>query len=189
MSKIRTFIAIEIPSSIKKSIAQLQQTLKTNEANVSWVKADNIHITLKFLGDVEENRIERIAAVLEDAVREISRFTITIGGVGGFPNVNRPRVLWVSGFGHDQIVEDIVKRIENALHSIGFEAEKKKFTIHLTIGRVRDQKNIERITENLLQQKDFKGGTFDVAEIVLMKSELNPAGSIYTPLQIIKLKS
>jgi len=189
MKTIRTFIAIHIPELVKESISELQKSLKDVDARISWTRIDNMHITLKFLGDVDITRIERIGTVLEGALRDFKKFKVAIEGVGVFPDTRRPRVLWVSGVSENHLLEDMAAKIELALKELGFEAEKRKFTIHLTIGRVKEYTNIDKITSKLMENKEFRGGSFDVTEVILMQSELNPSGSIYTPLKIINLQS
>ncbi|MDZ7262356.1 MAG: RNA 2',3'-cyclic phosphodiesterase [candidate division KSB1 bacterium] len=186
MAKIRTFIAIEIPSEVREKILEFQEELKKEPARVSWVKPENIHLTLKFLGDVEEERIDQVAQIVEQAAEGMTSFRIAIQGSGAFPNFKQPRVLWVGGQDIDGKLLPLQKNIEAKLGELGFEKENKPYSIHLTLGRVKFPRGVEAVIEKM-RRSDFSGGEFPVKELVIMKSELNPAGAIYTPLRKIKL--
>jgi RNA 2',3'-cyclic 3'-phosphodiesterase len=184
---LRAFLCIEIPESIKLRLASLQQDLRRIEAQVSWVKPSNIHLTLKFLGDVPASRIEQIRQGVERASSAIRKFEIEVGSAGCFPNPRSPRVLWV-GF---PVLPENLKRlheaIEDELTRAGFPRESKRFSPHLTIGRVRAPKGADRVAEELIS-RGFEPERFEVREVILMRSELNPKGSIYTRLSTTHLK-
>lgn len=183
---IRAFICIEVPRSIKERIEVLQHSLKRNDAQISWVKPSNIHLTIKFLGDVPTSRIEAVRRAVERASQPVSQFEIEIGGTGCFPSPRSPRVLWV-GLSH---LPDELKRlnanVENELAREGFPREQKRFSPHLTIGRVRNQLNALKTAEELIAT-GFELEAFRAAEVILMRSDLNSAGAIYTPQAVIKL--
>ena len=183
---IRTFICIEIPESIKSRIDRLQDALRQIEAQVSWTRPSNIHLTLKFLGGVAPARIEAIGKALELAANGIAPLEVEIGGVGCFPSARNPRVFWV-GVSHvtDQL-RQLYANIEDQLAREGFAREKRKFSPHLTIGRVRAPHNSNRVAE-ALTASDFESDRFIAKEVILMRSDLNPAGSIYTPQSVIRL--
>ena len=184
---IRAFICIEVPRAIQERIGRLQQALKKNDAQISWVKSSNIHLTIKFLGDVPASRIETVRAGVERATHSARKFEIEIGGAGCFPSPRNPRVLWV-GLSHlSDALKQLQSNIENELAREGFPREQKRFSPHLTIGRVRNPHNAARTTEDLIAQ-GFEPESFPVTEIIVMRSDLNPQGSIYTPQAIIKLE-
>lgn len=189
MSKIRAFIAIEIPAEIRTKISELQNSLKAYGGRVSWTKPDNIHLTLKFLGDTEEKIIDEIAAGLQQAVQNTPCFTITVQGTGAFPNFKRPRVIWIGAKSEGDQLQKLASQIHDCMTNFGFEKEKRRFSAHLTLARVKDARGIEPIMEKLRSYDQFVAGTFDVKELYLIKSELHPAGAIYTPLKKIDLKS
>lgn len=184
---IRTFIAIKITDSIRERIGEFQSRLRQPRGNVKWIRPKSIHITLKFLGDVEVERIEEISQVVEKAVDGVGSFTISVGGVGAFPNERRPRVLWIGVDEGGDILSDLASRIDMALSQLGFEKEKRKYSAHLTIGRVRSPKGIES-TIKTMYSEGFKAESFEVSEIDVMKSQLLPTGAVYTVLHKIKLK-
>ena len=187
MSKIRTFIAIEIPTEIQDKIGELQNSLKGIGGRISWTKPGNIHLTLKFLGDTDEKIIDEIATELQQAVQKIEGFNISFQGTGVFPNFKRPRVIWVAAKSEGDQLEELAAQIEDCMKNFGYEKENRRFSAHLTLGRVKDTKGIEPIMEKLRSYEEFVAGNFSVKEFYLIKSELHPAGSIYTPLKKIDL--
>lgn len=183
---IRTFICIEILESIKSRIDKLQETLRQIEAQVSWAKPSNIHLTLKFLGGVEASRIERVSIALERAANGIGPFEVEIGGAGCFPSPRSPRVLWVGVSNVPEPLQQLYSNIEDELAREGFEREKRKFSPHLTIGRIRAPHNSARVAEALIAS-GFESETFVATAVILMRSDLKPAGSIYTRQAVIRL--
>ena len=178
---IRTFICIEIPVSIKKRLDELEQKLKRMDAQVSWVKSSNIHLTLKFLGEIPQSKVASICSVVERAVSDTDPFDIEVGGAGCFPNARNPRVLWVGLTGIPDEMARLHAAIENGLLVEGFPKEGKKFSPHLTIGRFRSPKNADKIIEELTSA-GFANESYRASEVIVMRSDLNPGGSVYTPL-------
>ena len=188
MSKIRAFIAIEIPGEIQDKIGELQNSLKGIGGKINWTKPGNIHLTLKFLGDIDEDIIDEIAVKLQQAIQKVEGFKISVQGTGVFPNFKRPRVIWVAAKSEGDQLEKLAAQIEDCMKNFGFEKEHRRFSAHLTLGRVKDTKGIEPMMERLRSYEEFVAGNFSVKEFYLIKSELHPAGSIYTPLKKIDLK-
>ena len=187
MSKIRAFIAIEIPTEIQDKIGELQNSLKGIGGRISWTKPANIHLTLKFLGDTDEDIIDEIAIKLQQAFQTTVGFKISFQGTGVFPNFKRPRVIWVAAKSEGDQLEELAAQIEDCMKNFGYEKENRRFSAHLTLGRVKDTKGIEPIMQKLRSYEEFVAGNFSVKEFYLIKSELHPAGSIYTPLKKIDL--
>ncbi len=185
-SVIRTFICIEIPESIKDRISKLQETLRRIDAQVSWAKPSNIHLTLKFLGGVEASRIERISKALERAANGISSFEVEVDGAGCFPSPRNPRVLWVGVSNVPEQAQQLYSNIEDELAREGFEREQREFSPHLTIGRIRTPHNAARVAEGLIAS-GFESETFMATEVIVMRSDLKATGSIYTPQAVIRL--
>ena len=183
---IRTFICIEIPQSIKERIHTLQEILRQIDAQISWTKPSNIHLTLKFLGGVEAARIERVKKALERAARGIGPFEVEVSGSGCFPSARSPRVLWVGFSNVHERLQQLYSNIEDELAQKDFEREKRKFSPHLTIGRIRTPHNAARVAEALIAT-GFESETFMATEVILMRSDLKPTGSIYTPQAVIQL--
>ena len=183
---VRTFICIEIPQSIKGRINRLQEILRQLDAQISWTKPSNIHLTLKFLGGVEAARIERVKKALERAANGIGPFEVEVSGSGCFPSARSPRVLWVGFSNVPELLQHLYSNIEDELAREGFEREKRKFSPHLTIGRIRAPRNSARVAEALIAS-GFESEAFIATEVILMRSDLKPAGSIYTPQAVLRL--
>jgi RNA 2',3'-cyclic 3'-phosphodiesterase len=181
---LRCFIAIDIPETIKKEVGELVETLIKYDADVKWVTAANLHLTLKFLGDIPETAIPQIQKVLSTVVSSYRPFCITIRGTGVFPNRKYPRVYW-TGIEDAGTLKKLKEDIENAMIHFGFNKEDKDFNPHLTIGRVRSLKGVIHVVNELgaFQEKEF--GVINVESIKIMKSELKPKGPEYTCLHEI----
>jgi 2'-5' RNA ligase len=184
--RVRAFICIEIPSAIKERIENLQRELKKNQAQISWVKPSNIHLTIKFLGDVQASKIQSAIDALQKATESLGEFEIEVSGAGCFSSPRNPRVLWVGLSRLPESLGHLHSNIESEFARIGFAREPKRFSPHLTIGRVRSPLNASKTAEDLIAT-GFEPQTFKAAEVILMRSELNPSGSIYTPLAVSKL--
>jgi 2'-5' RNA ligase len=183
---MRIFIAIDFSEEIKESLAQAEAHLKYSGADVKWVEKDNIHLTLKFLGEVDEKKVEEIKAILDNIASGTRPFETTIKDLGAFPKIEYPRVVWGGidkGAGELKI---IAEKVDEALSKLGFEKETRSFAAHLTIGRVRSPKNKEKLKEKMLSYK-LSAVSCKINEIVLFKSTLTPKGSIYTKLHEAKL--
>lgn len=183
---IRTFICIEIPDSIKDRIGQLQDTIRPIKAQVSWTRPSNIHLTLKFLGGVEAKRIDRVKRAVERAAIGINYFEIEVGGAGCFPSARSPRVLWVGVSNIPDALKQLYANIDDQLGREGFPQEKRKFSPHLTIGRLREPNNGARVAEALIAS-GFEPEKFEASEVIVMRSDIKPTGSIYTPQSVVRL--
>jgi RNA 2',3'-cyclic 3'-phosphodiesterase len=178
---IRTFICIEVPDSIKERIDRLQQTLRQHDAKISWVKPSNIHLTLRFLGDVAAVCVPAVGAAVERAALRSRTLEIEVGTTGCFPSVKRPRVFWVGLSGVPDALADLHASIEAELAREGFPPDDHRFSPHLTIGRVRGPQNAGHAAEQLITT-GFERETFQVTKVIVMRSDMNPGGSIYFPL-------
>lgn len=179
---IRSFIAIEIPDGLKNDALEIQKKFKACNADASWTRMEGMHLTLKFLGNVEEEKIEGIKRVLEGIAGATQRFKIKIGGVGVFPNQKMPRVIWIGIKNEDGMLDGLHKRIDAELSEMCFEKEGRDFKPHLTLGRMRSQKGREGIIKLLGEFKDKEIGVFTASEMRLIKSDLQPQGAAYTEL-------
>jgi len=183
---VRTFICIEIPDSIKSRIGKLQEALRQIDAQISWTKPSNIHLTLKFLGGVAAPRLELVKKAVERASKGINPIEIEVSGTGCFPSPHSPRVLWVGIADVPEELQRLYANLENELSQIGFEREKRKFSPHLTIGRVRTPKNASSVADSLISSS-FASERFLAKEVIVMRSDMKPTGSIYTPQGIVPL--
>jgi RNA 2',3'-cyclic 3'-phosphodiesterase len=183
---IRTFICIEIPDSIKSRIGKLQETLRQINAQISWTKPSNIHLTLKFLGRVTAPRLERVKKAVDLAAQGIPPFDIEVSGTGCFPSPRSARVLWVGITSVPEELQQLYANLEDELSQIGFEREKRKFSPHLTIARVRTPQNSSSVADSLIASS-FASERFQATEVIVMRSDLKPTGSIYTPQATVQL--
>jgi 2'-5' RNA ligase len=193
MSMLRAFIAIELPPPIQGALRErlLPLKRKIGEGSVRWVPEQHIHITLKFLGDVVDTRVDFLRQMLARAADAHAPFEVKFGGLGSFPNPNRPRVLWV-GLHAPHTLASLHQAVENGADRLGFEKERRAFSPHLTIGRVRQNlppDEIDRIRSALAstQLGDIPPARVDA--IHLFRSDLKPAGAEYAKLFSAKLKS
>ncbi len=183
---IRAFIAIEIDPQLVRQISAMITDLKPRIAGIRWVPQANFHLTLKFLGDIEENKIEPIAQALKLALRPFPRFTINAKDLGVFPDLKRPRVLWIGLEGRKLL--ELASKVETALDSLGFVPEKKGFKPHLTVGRWRQFDRASRkFLEELEKWQGHEFGESTVAEVIFFQSELRREGAIYHRLRVVTL--
>jgi RNA 2',3'-cyclic 3'-phosphodiesterase len=184
---MRCFIAIEIPSEIKSAFIDLQNDLRNAGADVAWTNPDNVHLTLKFLGEIDKKLIGEVEKVCLETIADMPPFKLSINGTGVFPNARHPRVLWVGLSGDVERLERLQEQLDERLAGIGFDNEEKDFQPHLTVGRIRSNKNLRE----LLARSDgytLPALSFVVQEIVLMKSDLLPSGACHTELARARMK-
>ena len=184
---IRTFIAVEIPAGIKEEMARVQAGLKVSGAYVGWVRPEGIHLTLKFLGDVEASRIDELAAAVKDAAQGYGPVKLDVKGIGIFPNARAPRVVWLGVSGDVDALSSIAEKIEAGCERLGYPREKRGFTPHLTLGRVKSPGRRESLMRKVAEYEKAELGSFVADSISVMKSELKPSGAVYTEMRRIGL--
>jgi 2'-5' RNA ligase len=175
---LRCFIAIETPESVKEIIGNIMDILTKTDADVKWVPYENIHITLKFLGNTDEALITPIKNALCKKLLPYKPFYIKITDIGYFPGSRRPRVIWL-GIEESEVLGKLHSDINNEMVFFGYEEEKRKFSPHFTIGRVRSQKRIQEMIKTMNEFSTPSFEDIEIRNITLMKSELNPAGAKY----------
>ena len=185
---IRAFIAIPLDSNIQHSIEHIQDHLKQTNNDVKWVKPENIHITLKFLGDVKQEQINSVKGALAIFTQNMRPFEVELSRLGAFPNIDRPRTLWVSLNDSKQRLSRIAVSLEKALDKIGFQGDQKSFSPHITIGRIRSSKNIDALSQSASNYQISENCTQTISKIILFQSTLCSEGPIYKSLYQIKLK-
>lgn len=179
---IRTFIAVELSDHIHSELASLQSVLKKSDADVKWVAPESIHLTLKFLGNIDAQKIREIEKILNEAASGMEPFVLTLKGIGAFPKLDYPRVIWVGVEGGSAQSERLAELLEEKLERIGIPREDRKFHPHLTLGRVKSPKNKDRLKEIIEVTKFEASSAVDVNHLTLFKSQLGREGSIYTSL-------
>ncbi len=183
---IRAFIAINIDPRIIREISEAIVQLRRAIPEVRWVAPDKIHLTIKFLGDIEPSRVDPIANALEQALKVFPRFTISAKGLGVFPALRRPRVLWV-GLEGSQLVK-LAAKVEAALEPLGFVPEGRGFQPHLTIGRWRQfDGTSKKLAEELERWKRYEFGVSQVEAVALFQSVLKPDGALHQPLRVVAI--
>jgi RNA 2',3'-cyclic 3'-phosphodiesterase len=185
MSTFRGFIAVEINTT--PEITAFEKDIAKTNADVKLVEPENIHITLKFLGDTDEQHIDAIEQFMKESVVGIPPFPITLKGTGVFPNENYLKVIWI-GITDTTSLENIARTLEEKLSILGFKKENRRFSPHLTIGRVRTPRNKDSLLSALQHYTSTEFTTQQIQTITLKKSELTPKGPIYTTLRTIHLK-
>lgn len=177
---MRTFIAIDIPKELKEKIYNAFNNERERIKGIKWVEKENLHITLKFLGEIKEEKIKEIERILDEVSDKFKSFEVSLGELGGFPEFKNPRVLWIGVSPYEKI-EEIFKFIEDRAEKVSIEREGRKFHPHITVARVKEKKRIS------FEKKKFDD-KFKVNRIVLFKSDLRKEGPIYTQIKEVKLK-
>ena len=193
MGLLRAFIAVEIPHEIQQAIHRQAVSVlkKTTDSLVRWVSPENMHLTLKVLGDISPSNVELLTRMLSSEADSARCFDLQIGGLGSFPSLRKPRVLYI-GIQAPAGLEALQHGVESASRRLGYESEDHAFSPHLTIGRVRqdastiDQQKIRQALENI---RIDSLGMARVDSVHLFKSDLKPSGSVYTKLFTAPFKS
>ncbi len=182
METIRAFIAVQIPGQIKQRFGEIQRTLERSRADVRWVKPGNTHVTLQFLGDTPVDRIDEIESALSRVGDSHRGFDISIGGLGVFPNERRPRVVWIGVLQGADSLAALQSSVSREMKKLGFKPEKRGYSPHITLGRVKSPNNVEKLMHLLHAQSEFQAGTFRATEIHLIRSVLSSEGPTYSTL-------
>ena len=189
--QIRSFIAIELPEEAKEGLTRLRKELERGEHKfVKWVDPKGIHLTLKFLGNIPSKRVTEITEAMEGAAQGISPFHLEISGLGAFPNLGQARVFWVGIGGEMDKLSRLQQNINSALAVLGFAKEERSFVPHLTLARIREGASLpERKSFGELVRSTIFGDKYhiEVEAISLVRSQLTPAGAIYTCLSAVGL--
>ena len=182
-STVRTFVAVEIDEVIRRAAADLVDELRAVSSEVGWVAAQNMHLTVKFLGDVAAETNPQVCQAVAEAVADVEIFELEIRGVGAFPNAARPRTLWLgSGAGEEQLAA-LAERVEKALRPLGFPREGRPFRGHLTLGRVRRPgPGLAALAPMLRQRAALDVGRSRIHEVVVFSSDLQRGGPVYEAL-------
>lgn len=184
---MRAFAAIEVPDSLKEALGALRDRFRRSGAHASWVRDDNMHLTLRFLGELSQAEVEAFSEQFRAACGACAPMRLRIRGAGAFPNTRRPSVLWA---GVEVLAGDlraVQTRAETAARTIGLSAEPKPFHPHITIARIRDARQAAPLIEALEAARDFEAGEFTAASVSLFSSELKPGGPVYRRVREFEL--
>lgn len=183
---VRSFIAIEISDKTKDKLKNIIAKLDEAKSDVKWVSTKNLHITLKFLGNITDDTIVEISNIIRESSFGINPFSLDIEGIGAFPNLERPKVIFVNIKDEGEYLSKLYDRLNEKLSYLGIKKESRNYIPHLTIGRVRSQKHINKLIDSIKVKGDDFIGNEQVGSIILMMSELLPKGSKYSRLDTIK---
>jgi len=183
---MRTFIAIPIPDECRTMLQKLQEDLRPFRSDVRWVAVPSIHLTLKFLGELNTEILPELTQSVENAVKAQAGFELRLHGLGCFPNLRNPRVIWCGIEGETESLSELHQRVETACATFGFDPENRVFHPHLTLGRVKGKRNLQPLLDCIKIGSDleckFKADRFNI-----YRSTLTPQGAVYTVLKTIVL--
>ena len=185
MSQIRAFLAIDLDDDLKPKINKIIREFKKTDARIKYVELTNLHLTLKFFGDIDTEGLSLLEDAISNVLSEFESFNVKIKGCGAFPNSNRINVIWV-GIDDDSIIRDMHDLLDKEFVRLGFDKD-RKFSTHLTIGRMKSAKNKNKVKSTIEEFEDVEIGEMEVTQISLKKSTLTPAGPIYEDLTIFEL--
>jgi 2'-5' RNA ligase len=190
MSRLRTFLAVPLDKSLRDRAVTLQEKLAATGAQVKWVEPENLHLTLLFLGEVDERDLASVCKATAQACAAVVPFRLSLEGVGGFPNLRRPRTLWIgSGEGSQELCV-LHDALERPLLELGcYRREERAFTPHLTLGRVKSDRPNRDLELALTKQAAWKGGDMLAREVLVLSSQLTPRGPVYSLLSRAKFAS
>ncbi len=185
---LRAFVAVPLPRAIIAAMGTLQDDLKNHGLRVRWVRPENIHLTLKFLDDINPEDVAGIIAAVESAAREQKPLTLSARAVGVFPGLNRARIIWTGLTGQVNALTKLHRALDTGLAKLGFPKEKRPFKGHLTLGRTKGNTDPQKLDRAITACSDFKSEPFTADQLILFKSDLQASGAVYTRLAEICLK-
>ena len=180
---IRTFIALELPPAVASLLHRVQQDLKRLKIRARWVRPENIHLTLKFLGDISPDHIDKIGAAMTAAAAGFPPITLAVKGIGAFPGIKRPRVIWVGLGGDIRSLLALQSRLEQKLAGVEFPKDKRSFKAHLTLGRIKQSAGSAVIRQMISEYAALSSDEFTCHQVILFKSDLKPSGAVYAKLK------
>lgn len=185
MSQLRAFLAIDVDEELKAKMYRVIKEFQKIDANIKYVDLENIHLTLKFFGDIDTEGIDLLSSKISQVVSNFDRFAIKIKGCGAFPNTSRIKVIWL-GIDDDQLIKQLHDELDKEFVQLGFD-EDKRFSSHLTIGRMKSAKGKNKVKSTIEEFSEVDIGEMEVDKIILKKSTLTPSGPIYEDLEIFEL--
>jgi len=183
---VRTFIAVNLPDTIRGEIGNYLDTFRSMARGITWVAPGNAHITLKFLGEVPEGELGGVTGAVKNALWGHKPFHVQLGGFGAFPNFKRPRVFWVGITDGVKMLRDLAGYIDHQLVPLGFEKEKRKFSAHITLGRIKQPGNFKELW-HAADNTRYISDPFTVSSVEVMKSVLTPQGAKYSVFESFSL--
>jgi len=180
---IRAFLAVDPPREVLDEIGRIQDRLRNIiQGDIRWVRPEGIHLTLKFFGSISESDVANISQAVKNNTSNVKPFTLGIRRVGAFPDVKRPRVLWLGMDGDVEILIRLQKKVDAELQNYGFGKEERSFKPHLTLARIKDPRGLIGLVKIMEKSEDYAAGSFSAGGLNLFKSDLTPKGAVYTKL-------
>ena len=183
MSKIRAFIAIELPENVRLALFQGGQALSerlNSSGVVRWVPSENLHLTLRFLGDSDNDQLEKVESGINDIAQRSTDFELYLGKLGCVPNRGKPRIIWVDLGGNLAALSLLQQEIEKMLSNLRWPSESRRFNAHITLGRVKNSKQV--VSASFPWEMALDPLQIRVSHISLISSDLRPSGAVYTVL-------
>ena len=184
---IRSFIAFELPQRAKETLVRIQEQMKRAGSGIGWVKPGGIHLTLNFLGNIQETQVDELSQAMKESAAGFGPLELAFSEAGAFPGMKNPRVIWVGLMGQTDRLAAIKKRLDELLQPLGFEPEQRSFKPHLTLGRVKKKINPALLSAVISEVEIDEKKPFVVSHLILYKSQLFPDGAEYTPLATVGL--
>ncbi len=176
---MRSFLAIEIEPYIKNKIEESQEIIRESESsNIKYVEKENIHLTLKFFGEIDDEKLEQIIDIINQSIKNYEAYTIKVVNIGAFPNIYNPRVIWTGIKDKNKTTIKLIEELDKKFNKIGFKKE-KNYTPHITIGRVKNISDKEKLSQTLKSLSKKYHGKMEVKKIIIKSSTLTPDGPIY----------
>jgi len=179
--RIRAFIAVPLSEEVLNGLQAGQDAIRDSGVKASFPEISSVHLTLKFLGDIEPGQVSMVSAALKDRIYRFDPFVLNITGLGVFPNLSRPRIAW-AGVMPDDRLQTLHGMVESAMREIGFEAERRKFSPHITLARIKSVRDGDSLGEMLKRMRNFEMGTTPVRSLRLYQSILKPEGAVHKVL-------
>jgi 2'-5' RNA ligase len=186
--EVRTFIAIELSDTAKERLSEIQKQLQQLELDVKWIEPENIHLTLRFLGDLTQKQLKSITEAMPQWVTGVPPFSIAITGLGAFPSPQKPKVIWAGVNDNSGEMSRLAEQIEQGINQCGISKADREFSPHITIGRVKELKNISCLTETVPGYAISPALEQTISKVTLFKSTLSAQGSIYKVLTQVDLQ-
>jgi RNA 2',3'-cyclic 3'-phosphodiesterase len=183
---MRTFVAIPLPNQCREMLGRLQQSLRATEADVRWVAISSVHLTLKFLGEIDPAIVPTMAQAFHEITKFGQALRLRIHGLGSFPNQKNPRVIWCAVSGDTDGLSQLQKEVENVCAELGFSSEQHVFSPHLTLGRVKSKRNLQSLLDCIKIESELEC-EFVADHFNIYRSTLKPQGAVYTILETIAM--
>lgn len=189
MRQMRLFIAVNFPEEIKRTLGTFIRKLSKIPSDLKWVREENLHLTIQFLGNVTEDQVSSVNNALQKSVSGVAPFKLVLEGIGAFPSIERPRVLWVGISGDSPSLLLLHRQVQREMELLGFEPEKRKFSPHLTVARARSPYGFADVMEKAKEVMEISEifGTANIGSIELMLSKLESKGPQYSVLSQVPL--